>query len=86
METKTKVFFKKSMTEGFENTVTAFFPDAKVNPNMILSYEHIGQHGEASIEFCRECIEANPAEYAELKNELEKLCGYNLQISNGEIL
>ena len=82
METKTKVFFKKSMTEGFENTVIAFFPEPKTNPNMILSYEHIGQHGEASIEFCRECIKATPAEYAELKNELEKLCGYNLQIGD----
>lgn len=82
---KTRVLFKKSTVKDFEGVVIAFFPDAEANQNMILSYEHIGQHGEASIEFFRECISASPQEYAELKNELENLCGYNLEILSNKL-
>lgn len=45
-----------------------------------LSYEHIGQHGGADYPgVVRETRPASPAEYAELKAELERI-GYVLEI------
>jgi hypothetical protein len=59
--------------------VVAFMPDVEANRGMIMSYEHQGQHGEASKDFYREGRLATPAEYHDLKMELER-AGYNVKV------
>lgn len=34
----------------------AFIHDAPVNDDMVLSYQHIGQHGEASLDYMWDCF------------------------------
>ena len=67
-----EVIFKKDRESG---DVVAFFPetmwDRSCNPGMIMSYEHAGQHGEASLEYFHECRPCPEEEYADLLHELE---------------
>ena len=63
---KVKVIFRKNKN----NDVIAFFPEARVNYGNIMSYMHIGQHGEASLEFYLTTRKANENEYADLFAEL----------------
>ena len=63
---KVKVIFRKNKY----NDVIAFFPEARVNYGNIMSYMHIGQHGEASYEFYLTTRKANENEYADLFAEL----------------
>ena len=63
---KVKVIFRKDK----HNDVIAFFPEARVNYGNIMSYMHIGQHGEASYEFYLTTRKANENEYADLFAEL----------------
>jgi hypothetical protein len=55
----------------------AFFPDAPANRGMILSYQRIGQHGEASLPFYAECraVSWRTQEARALLRELKSL-GY----------
>lgn len=46
---KIKVIFRKD-----KNDVIAFIPEVKTNYGNIMSYTHIGQHGEASYQFYKE--------------------------------
>ncbi len=69
---KVKVIFRKvknPYTKEYE--VVAFFPEIEANYGRILSYMHIGQHGEASLEFYQETKKATEAEYKPLLNELK---------------
>ena len=51
--------------------VIAFMPDSDANPGRVLSYEHIGQHGEADYHMLlRVTRPATPTEYADLLAEL----------------
>lgn len=67
---KVKVIFRKTR----DGEVVAFFPDTygsrDVNPGMIMSYAHVGQHGEASIGFYQECRKCDPDDYRGLLAEL----------------
>ena len=63
---KVKVIFRKNKN----NDVIAFFPEARVNYGNIMSYMHIGQHDEASLEFYLTTRKANENEYADLFAEL----------------
>lgn len=67
-----EVEFKKTPDDG---TVIAFFPqtmhDGSCNPGNIMSYEHNGQHGEASIDFYHDCTNCFEEDYASLLHELE---------------
>lgn len=67
-----EVEFKKTPDDG---TVIAFFPqtmhDGSCNPGNIMSYEHNGQHGEASIDFYHDCTTCMEEDYAALLHELE---------------
>lgn len=63
---KVKVIFRKNKY----NDVIAFFPEARVNYGNIMSYMHIGQHDEASLEFYLTTRKANENEYADLFAEL----------------
>lgn len=69
---KVEVEFKKAPDDG---TVIAFFPetmhDGSCNPGNIMSYEHNGQHGEASIDFYKDCTTCMEEDYASLLHELE---------------
>ena len=69
-----KVEFKKTPEDG---EVIAFFPDTakdgSCNPGMIMSYMHVGQHGEASVEFYNDCTTCMEEDYADLLAELEKV-------------
>ena len=66
---KVKVIFRKNKN----NDVIAFFPEARVNYGNIMSYMHIGQHGEASYEFYLTTRKANKNEYTDLFAELRKI-------------
>lgn len=79
-EFTTKVIFKIAAPWEIEGRqmpqdVIAFFPDE----SPLMSYQHIGQHGESVLGYLLECEPATPEQYADLKEELESL-GYNLEI------
>ena len=60
----------------------ALFPAIAGNvgdPTSCSSYQTIGQHAAASVFLTRDTRPAAPAEYAELKQELQRI-GYRLQI------
>ena len=63
---KVKVIFRKDR----EGNIIAFLPELRVNRGNIMSYMHIGQHGEASYEFYLTTRKANENEYADLFAEL----------------
>lgn len=62
------VHFKKH-----EGDVIAFFIDVE---HGLMSYQHIGQHAEASRQFYRECEECDFEEYESLLKELYQI-GYD---------
>lgn len=66
---KVKVIFRK---DKYENVI-AFIPEAKVNYGNIMSYMHIGQHGEASYQFYTDTKKASETEYKSLLNELKRI-------------
>lgn len=66
---KIKVIFRKDKTDG---TIIAFFPESTAKAGNIVCYEHIGQHGEASLEYFYSTTKASSGEYEELYKEL---CG-----------
>ena len=76
---KTKVIFRKWRNDPY--TVIALFPEipGTNDCHTCLSYEHIGQHGAASVDLTPYTELAKPDDYAELKRELESI-GYNLQV------
>lgn len=61
----TRVIFKMS-----DGECVAFLLDCPANLGNVLSYMHIGQHGEASIEFFNDCKLATEGEYKDLLVEL----------------
>ncbi len=72
---KTKVTFRK-----LDGSVIALFPDdVSHGGEFVASYEHYGQHGDASVEGIIEWERAEPEEYADLLAELERV-GYDLEV------
>lgn len=75
-----EVVFRKWKRSG---DIIALFPHEEwIVPNKILvmSYEHIGQHGGADYSLViKQTVPATEKEYAELKNELENI-GYKLKV------
>ena len=73
-EEEVEVEFKKT-PEDDGSSVIAFFPqtmhDGSCKPGNIMSYEHNGQHGEASIDFYHDCTNCFEEDYASLLHELE---------------
>lgn len=75
-----KVIFRKYKNEHTgEYNIIAFFPES-YNYGDVMSYEHIGQHSEASIMFYRETKPASLNEYLPLYQELTEKVGYNLRV------
>lgn len=66
----------KSCPNGQKEAI-AFLPDAPANPGNVLSYQHLGQHGEASYAFYLACRPLSPRtkEGAALLRELRAV-GY----------
>ena len=64
---KVKVIFRKNK----DGEVIAFFPEFHVQYGNIMSYVHIGQHSEASLDFYYSTKKANTQEYKSLLNELK---------------
>ena len=60
-------------------TPIAFMPDVEANPGNIMSYEHMGQHGEASMDYYWSTKPCEPELYAPLLKELEGI-GYRPRI------
>ena len=80
-EPETLVIFRKWPARS-GGGILALFPCASANrnENCCQSYEHIGQHGTALLEGCiYQTTPATPAEYADLKGELEGR-GYRLKV------
>jgi hypothetical protein len=75
----TRCIFKMTPSHMGEKEVVAFLVDVPANPYSIMSYMHVGQHGEATREFFYDCKLATPDEYADLKSELQSI-GYRLII------
>jgi len=77
----TKVIFRR--WRGEDKSVVALFPEdpGTKDPTTCGSYAHVGQHGSASVWVMmnRTRPVKDPAEYAELKAELEGL-GYRLKV------
>ena len=76
---KTTVVFRKYRKGG---AILALMPyeinDHKLN---VMSYEHVGQHGGANYSHCIAITKpVTPAEYADLKREMEGL-GYNFTVT-----
>lgn len=79
------VIFRKMKDNG--DILALFF---KINynsgettrPGLVMSYQHVGQSGEADLQYCiKNSRPAKPAEYAELKAEIEKLnCFENTEL------
>lgn len=94
---KTNVRFLIEKSEGnLPCNVFAFFPNenyyskdnigyggvTKENwQDMKTCYAHIGQHSSCHINYAKECKDATPTQYNDLKNELQGL-GYNLTVIN----
>lgn len=75
----TKVIFRKWKSNG---DIIALFPElpGSVRPGTCLSYEHVGQHGAASLSLTQaHTTLATEQEYRDLKRELES-CGYRLKV------
>jgi len=76
---KTKVIFRI-----FKGEVIAIFPElpGDYNPRLTcLSYQHIGQHGAASVNLTEDTRPAKLAEYAPLMEELTSI-GYDLRVGH----
>jgi hypothetical protein len=66
---KLKVVFRKTS----DGEIIAFFPEIPTNYGNIMSYMHIGQHGEASVDFYTDTKKATPEEYTPLLKELQSI-------------
>jgi hypothetical protein len=75
--TPIKVIFRK-----FKNgAILALFPyELEDDRGSVLSYQHVGQHGEADYNHCLDITKpATPREYAELLSELNRI-GYAVTV------
>jgi hypothetical protein len=76
----TKVVFRKWPEK--DGGILALFPEipADIHGNNCQTYEHIAKHGGADFALCvRKTRPAAPGEYADLKEELEKI-GYRVDV------
>lgn len=77
----TKVIFRKFIKGG---DVIALFPElaGDMKPDTCMSYQHVGQHGAASVRLmCDGTIPAKREEWRPLAQELRRI-GYKLRIVN----
>lgn len=75
----TKVVFRKFKNDG---DVIALFPETFPDEKpYVMSYMHLGQHGQADPRLVDVTVLATEEEYTPLLQELKNLCGYeDLQV------
>ncbi len=75
------IFRTETGNSVWKGTVFALFPhECSDNNGNVTSYQHIGQHGSADYHHCIATSKlATPAEYADLKKEMEGL-GYKIRV------
>lgn len=79
------VIFRVWRGNAYGDDVIALFPTLEHNGSLIVSYEHLGQHGGADYGGCiQRTRPAKPHEYANLKAELESL-GYRLRVRSRRV-
>lgn len=71
------VIFRKDVKA---NEIVAFLPEHAANYGNIMSYAHIGQHCEASLEYYQNTKKASMEEYLSLLRELQMIYGEELQV------
>ena len=85
----TNVIFLMENTDEDTKQVFAYFPNMFYNRELykttFTSYAHIGQHSSCHVDYAKECTKATPAQYNDLKKELEGI-GYKLNILPFEYL
>ncbi len=75
-----KAIFRAWRREPFRGRVIAILPEVEANPGKYEMYEHVGQHGEGDYpHVVSQTRLATPAEYADLKCELEQIYGEPIQ-------
>jgi len=79
----TEVIFRKWNRKDFKGDIIALFPyDVETLEGLVMSYQHIGQHGSADYNGCIQMtVPAKAEEFQSLKEELEYI-GYNLKVIN----
>lgn len=85
MENKTKVLFliedQYETKDGQTITeVLAVFPNTYEKSGFLMCYAHLGQHSYAHTDYLKGLKPAMEEQYKSLKEELENIVGYNLQI------
>lgn len=79
----TKVLFL--IEKDSEDEVFAYFPNEIFSTDkgevFYTCYAHIGQHSSCHPDYAKECKQATPDQYNDLKIELESI-GYNLEVLN----
>lgn len=71
------VIFRKDVKA---NEIVAFLPECDVNHGNIMSYAHIGQHSEASLEYYHGTKKASMEEYLPLFRELQMIYNEELEV------
>ncbi len=78
-------YFEPCLTVHFrkfpDGDVVALFPELKSTPPYITSYQHIGQHSDASKDLLEELPRATLTEYAPLLKELKDIGYHNLIVA-----
>ncbi len=75
-------FIRKVTPEQPFDDLVAFIPDAPANFGFIMSYQHVGQHSEASLGFYeKSCasVDYDTPEVKALVTELQSI-GYNVKL------
>ena len=78
---KTDVVFRVDTTKDWKGTVYALLPhECCDREGHVTTYQHVGQHSGAEYRHCiAKSRPATPAEYADLKKEMESI-GYNFNV------
>lgn len=78
----TDIMFRFDTTKGFKGTIFAVFPhEVTDNKGSVATYQHVGQHSSGDYHVClQQSRPATEAEYAELKKEMEREYGYNINV------
>ena len=75
---KDRVNFKRCWNEYTQEWETvAVIHGVECNPGNIMTYMHIGQHGEGQIAWVNDLPDCPPVDYADMQTELISI-GYNL--------
>ena len=78
---KTDVVFRYDTTKDWKGTIFALLPhECADHQGNVTTYQHVGQHSAADYLYCiSKSRPATPAEYADLKKEMEGM-GYNFNV------